>query len=113
MRCDRVCKAMIDVDKELLVPLAEVPKLLPTRRGKRVHISTVFRWIRSGARGRVLDSILVGGIRYTSREEISRFLTAGTRSPEPQQCGETRKRACSRDVQTSRVLGEFGLHGRD
>lgn len=104
---------MIDVDTESLIPLSEVPKILPTRKGKRVHISTVFRWMRSGARGKVLDTILVGGIRYTSREELSRFVRAGSEGEVRQQCPVAKRRAHSRDAHTSRVLGENGLHDQE
>jgi hypothetical protein len=104
---------MIDVDTESLIPLSEVPKLLPTRRGKKVHISTVFRWIRSGARGKVLDTILVGGIRYTSREELFRFVSAESEGDGRQQSRAAKRRTHSRDDHTSRVLGENGLHDRE
>jgi len=56
------------------IPLTEVPNLLPRRRGKKTHYSTVYRWATKGARGRVLESKLVGGIRYTSQEALQRFI---------------------------------------
>lgn len=64
----------IDIDREQPITLAEVPKYVPKRGGKKVHSSTVYRWVTKGARGRVLESVMVGGIRYTTIEAVGRFL---------------------------------------
>ena len=64
----------IDLANERMVAVTEVPEHLPRRRGKKVHISTIYRWIQRGARGKVLESALLGGIRYTSLEALQRFL---------------------------------------
>lgn len=65
---------MIDVASESLIPLRDVPRCLPPRpNGKHVHISAVYRWTLRGIRGVVLETIQVGGTRYTSREAIQRF----------------------------------------
>lgn len=63
---------------EQLIAVPDVPDFLPTRRGKRLHISTVYRWVLKGARGKVLDSAMLGGIRYTSLEALERFLGTST-----------------------------------
>ncbi|QDV73804.1 DUF1580 domain-containing protein [Botrimarina mediterranea] len=63
---------------EQLVSLQEVPDYLPTRRGKKVHITTIYRWVLKGVRGKVLESALLGGIRYTSLEALQRFLGTTT-----------------------------------
>ncbi|MEZ6117776.1 MAG: DUF1580 domain-containing protein [Pirellulaceae bacterium] len=57
------------------MPLSEVPRYVPTRRGKRVHYSTVYRWATKGARGRILETVLCGGLRYTSIQAVQRFLS--------------------------------------
>lgn len=57
-----------------LITLQEVVNYLPRRRGRKIHYSTVFRWVTKGARGRVLRSILVGGVRFTSVEALEQFL---------------------------------------
>lgn len=59
---------------ERLIPLKEIPKLLPRRRGKKIHYQTVWRWSKKGARGVVLETTRVGHIRYTSHEALKRFL---------------------------------------
>ena len=38
--------------------------------------ATYYRWLLKGARGVVLDSTVIGGRRYTSREAINRFIEA-------------------------------------
>lgn len=63
---------------EQLIAIPDVPDFLPTRRGKKLHISTVYRWVLKGARGKVLDSAMLGGIRYTSLEALERFLGTTT-----------------------------------
>ncbi|MEM9353572.1 MAG: DUF1580 domain-containing protein [Planctomycetota bacterium] len=57
-----------------LVALRDVPAILPRRRGKKTHYSTVYRWVTKGARGKKLESRLVGGVRYTTRVALQRFL---------------------------------------
>lgn len=66
---------------ETLVALRDVPALLPRRDGKKVHYSTVYRWATKGARGRVLESQLVGGVRYTTHAALLRFLGDEGRQP--------------------------------
>lgn len=65
---------MIDLETESLVAVSEVPRELP----RRVHVSSVWRWIKNGVRGVPLETILVGGRRYTSREALARFFEATT-----------------------------------
>lgn len=64
---------MIAIDQEDLVLLSEVPKILPKRNGKAVHLSACYRWMRSGLSGIRLETVLVGGQRFTSREALNRF----------------------------------------
>lgn len=66
----------LDFAKEQAITLSEVPRYVPKRRGKKVHYSTVYRWATKGARGRVLATAMSGGIRYTTVEEVRRFLDA-------------------------------------
>lgn len=68
----------IDFSKEQSITLSQVPIHVPRRGGKKVHSSTVYRWVTKGARGRVLESVMVGGIRYTTIEAVRRFLTANS-----------------------------------
>ncbi|REK12638.1 MAG: DUF1580 domain-containing protein [Planctomycetota bacterium] len=60
---------MIDLTNEHLLTLAEAASLLPDRPS----IATLWRWRTRGAHGRRLESIVLGGKVYTSREAIQRF----------------------------------------
>lgn len=65
---------MIDLATENLLPLRDVPRVLPPRpNGKRLHISAVYRWTLRGIKGVMLETIRVGGTTYTSREALQRF----------------------------------------
>lgn len=79
-------------DDEAAIPLTEVPAHLPRRRGKKVHYSTVYRWATKGARGRVLESRLVGGVRYTTIGALRAF----TRSADSTAADEERAEAIRR-----------------
>jgi hypothetical protein len=62
---------------EELISLADAARLLPARRrGKKPHISCLYRWTTAGCRGVILDSVMVGGTRCTSREALARFIEA-------------------------------------
>ena len=65
---------MIDMSCETLVPLNQVPKLLPLRsNGKRLHISAIYRWVQRGIKGTRLEATRIGGSTYTSLEALQRF----------------------------------------
>lgn len=91
---------------ETLVPLSEVPKMLPLRpNGKRVHISACYRWAGRGVHGIKLEVIRIGGSTYTSREALARFaaaLSAGTGNAHaPHVIAKTRQRQI--DAATTRL----------
>ena len=65
---------MIDTSTENVIPLGQVPAEYPSRRpGKRINISTVWRWATQGCRGVRLETVVIGGGRFTSREAVQRF----------------------------------------
>lgn len=70
--------SQIAIQQELPVALTDVPGMLPKRNGKKVHHSTIYRWTTKGARGRVLDSQLIGGVRYTTVAALNRFFETQT-----------------------------------
>ena len=61
---------------ETPIALADAVQHLPTRRGRKIHHSTIFRWATKGVRGRILETWLVGGVRYTTLEALQRFFEA-------------------------------------
>ena len=75
---------MIDPNTETLLSLAEAPRSLPRRRrGKRPHVSCIYRWTTSGCKGVILESIQIGGTRCTSKEALARFFRALTNAEPP------------------------------
>ncbi len=65
-----------ELHSEELITLAEAARAIPGRRpGQRLSISTVWRWVTAGVKGGIrLESVAVGGQRFTSREALSRFI---------------------------------------
>lgn len=70
---------MIDIAQETVIPIAEAAQHVPGRPS----VPTLWRWVLKGTRGGKLDSILVGGRRFTSLEAIQRFCEQGT-APNPE-----------------------------
>jgi hypothetical protein len=64
----------IDVTKERIITLGEAAAMLPARRGgRKVHVSTLFRWAQKGCRGVRLEVVRIGSALHTSREAMARF----------------------------------------
>jgi hypothetical protein len=61
---------MTDLLDEELHPLAKAGELLTCRP----HRSTAIRWADRGVRGSRLETVTIGGRRYTSREALTRFI---------------------------------------
>jgi hypothetical protein len=62
-----------------LIPASQVSKHLPrSRRGKKIHRTTILRWMSGGCRGVVLGSVLIGGRRYTDLDSVQQFISALT-----------------------------------
>jgi len=72
---------MIDPVRERLLDFREATSWLPKRAGgKRIHVSTLYRWTTHGSRGIRLETVRVGGRTCTSVEALGRFITASTES---------------------------------
>lgn len=95
----------IDVTNERLITITEASQRVPGRPG----VSTVWRWISAGCRGVVLESVLIGGKRYTSQEAIERFIAATTAQAKgeqpPVRTARQRERAIAAAERELRELG--------
>ena len=59
---------------EALVTLTDAAKMLPrVGGGKRIHTSTIWRWMRKGCKGIFLEYVRVGSKIATSSEALNRF----------------------------------------
>jgi len=64
----------IDLEREQVLSLRQATDSLPRlRQGRRVHISTVYRWISRGVGGVRLEAVKLGRTLVTSREALQRF----------------------------------------
>lgn len=77
-------REMIDTQTETIIPINDAPAHIPTRP----HVATVWRWIQRGVRGVTLETVLIGGKRYTSAESIQRFMEATTAASQPKPTGK-------------------------
>ena len=69
---------MIDTRTESLLTLVQLSELV------RKHVTTVYRWTTTGCRGVTLETLQIGGTRFTSHEALQRFsasLTCGRGAP--------------------------------
>ena len=87
---------MIDPLTEHVVSLTQATKDIPVRRrGKKPHVSCLYRWTKTGCKGVILESIQIGGTRCTSREALARFfrrLTDGNDSTPQERRSPARQR---------------------
>ena len=64
----------INADTEELETFASARTLFVKVRV--ISLATLHRWRLHGVRGTKLETCLIGGMRYTSREAIARFIAA-------------------------------------
>jgi len=90
----------IDINRESLLTLPQAAKRLPSSRpGRKLNVSTLWRWASSGVKGGVvLETVTIGGTRFTSTEALQRFserCSAGQTappSPSPTKAREAQRR---------------------
>jgi len=69
----------IRIGRDEFLTLSEAAKRLPAKNsGRRLHVAALYRWASNGCRGVVLETIHVGGQRYTSLDALQSFLEAVT-----------------------------------
>ena len=62
----------IDIEREELLTVGKAAQSCPGRP----HVATVWRWILNGLGGVRLESVKVGGRRFTSSQALKRFIAA-------------------------------------
>ena len=98
----------IDIETERCIPLSQSPKHIPGRP----NASTPYRWATVGVRGGIkLETIVVGGQRFTSIEAIARFIqrttanSSGASAPAPRPTSRQREAAIRRAERGLRAAG--------
>jgi hypothetical protein len=75
MRLLKEVARMGNIEHAKYIPLTEVPEVLPIRRrGKKLHVSTVWRWARKGVGHRTLMTWQIGGTTCTTMAAIEDFI---------------------------------------
>jgi len=64
----------IDVQTETLISFNDARSAF--RDGRRKSLATLHRYRLNGVRGVKLETVLIGGLRYTSEEAVDRFIAA-------------------------------------
>ncbi len=93
---------MIDLSNERLRLLAKASPDFPGRP----HTSTLLRWALRGVKGIKLETVIVGGRRFTSLEAIQRFIERLSKSEAGENSPQQRGRRNSRVEQE---LDEAGI----
>jgi hypothetical protein len=58
---------------EQIMTFTEAAKALPSVNGRRIHVSTLWRWSQRGVGGIRLETRRLGGRVVTSKEALERF----------------------------------------
>lgn len=82
-----------------LIPLRDVPAILPARAGRRINIATVHRWVQRGTAGVRLRTTSVGAMRCTTRAWIAEWTAAVAAAREPAAPAPARRPARRRIAQ--------------
>lgn len=104
----------IEHDEGPLIKLSEAAGLVPSRRGKKVSATTIWRWAKFGHRGVRLEAVRrPSGDWLTTRQAVVRFLrrveeVQDSRSQEAQE--RTRPpRPAPADAWADAVLRKYGM----
>jgi hypothetical protein len=82
------------LEREAAISFSAATRLPELQKdGRKLHPSTLYRWSKAGVRGVVLETVVLGGTRCTTREAVRRFLhklscpigTAPTPTPDQRQ----------------------------
>jgi hypothetical protein len=71
---------MIDIAKEVIRSFAQAARHSRPPDARPLAPSTIWRWYTKGISGVKLETICIGGTRYTSVEALQRFFDAVTRA---------------------------------
>ena len=99
---------MDEILSETLLTLSAAAKQMPSQTGRGVNTSTVWRWAMRGIRGVFLETVLIGGVRFTSLEALKRFHRANTSAADHRQIRSHARRVPGFEV-AEREWAEAGL----
>lgn len=97
---------MIDLEREKPISLTQATKKVASRP----NLSTVWRWAMKGSNGIKLETVTIGGRRFTSEEALKRFIhktTAKANGPAEPSRTDAQKRRAIREAM--KELEEAGI----
>jgi hypothetical protein len=97
----------IDCEAETLITFSDARTAFPG--DKRLSLATLHRWRLNGVRGVKLETVLIGGLRYTSREAIDRFIQAQNADDAPVSPGITPAQRRRQALAAQLALQEAGV----
>jgi Protein of unknown function (DUF1580) len=100
------------LDELPLIPLNQLSRsalIGPRRCGRRLHCRTAQRWAMRGVAGVRLETIVQGGMRYTTAAAVRRFLAAVTAAREGRQRAGTPTRTSCPPSQVDAELRRLGI----
>ena len=104
---------VIDIATEQLVPMRDIPAMLPSRPGgRKLHLSVPYRWASSGVRGVRLEVIRIGGTTFSSVQAIQRFGEKLSELPAMHTAPTPKRREQSLCRISERVAEELGFSNR-
>ncbi len=95
---------MIDPTTEEMIPFQQASRRIPGNPS----LCAFHRWRLSGVRGARLETLLVGGTRFTSAQAISRFIAAQNCDEQPAPTITAKQRRVQAEA-ANRVLQEAGI----
>lgn len=96
---------MIDLETEKLLTIKAARNVFPNRPS----VPTIWRWMLKGTRGVQLDSVRIGGRRYTSKEACRRFMEESSTQVRQRKNRKTR-RDRDQSIRNARaILDQFGI----
>ena len=93
---------MIDTQTETLLTMKQAQAEFPNSPS----LPTLRRWIANGVRGNVLESVLIGGRRFTSKEACLRFIDASPNASSSQRSQREQRQSLER---AQAILDHFGI----
>lgn len=97
----------IDVDAETMLQFPAARNEFPGR--KTLSLATLHRWRLHGVKGAKLETCLIGGLRYTSREAINRFIAALNAGEQPGAPAISKSQRRRQAETADRLLREAGV----
>lgn len=91
------------------IPLKDLPRILPSRDGRRLHKNIGFRWASRGLRGVILRTVRLGGRKVTRLEWVEDFATRLANSHTCEEAEPIRRGGAGRHRRTHAILRRHGL----